>query len=137
MTMTGQALADHQASMMRQARDAGQLRAPSTLLPMLSAWIGAANADQPREAATWARLAKITEEHGEAVAAYIGATGQNPRKGITHDIDDVCRELLDVAVSALLAYEHLAELPGGTWSALAAHIDVLAARAFLDREETE
>lgn len=73
----------------------------------LSQWIDAGNSGRPTEAQTWARLAKITEEAGEVVAAYIGATGQNPRKGVTHTMHDVEEELLDVAVTALAALEHL------------------------------
>jgi len=73
----------------------------------LSRWIDAGNQHRDPEAATWARLAKITEEAGEVVAAHIGATGQNPRKGVTHSPADVEEELLDVAVTALAALEHL------------------------------
>ena len=73
----------------------------------LSEWIDEANSHLPPEAATWARLAKITEEAGEVVAAHIGATGQNPRKGVTHTRADVEAELLDVALTALAALEHL------------------------------
>jgi len=73
----------------------------------LSTWIDRGNAHRDPEAATWARLAKITEEAGEVVAAYIGATGQNPRKGVTHTQSDVEAELLDVAITALAALEHL------------------------------
>ncbi|WP_240917785.1 MazG-like family protein [Phycicoccus sp. HDW14] len=56
---------------------------------------------------TWARVAKIAEECGEVVAAYIGVTGQNPRKGVAGSMDDVVDELLDVALTALAAVEHL------------------------------
>lgn len=73
----------------------------------LSEWIDAGNAGRDPEAATWARLAKITEEAGEVVAAQIGATGQNPRKGVTHTAQDVQEELIDVAVTALAALEHV------------------------------
>ena len=73
----------------------------------LSSWIDRGNVTRHPEAETWARLAKITEEAGEVVAAYIGATGQNPRKGVTHTISDVEEELLDVALTALAALEHL------------------------------
>ncbi|SJM58072.1 MazG-like family protein [Gulosibacter sp. 10] len=73
----------------------------------LSRWIDESNAGRDPEAATWARLAKITEEAGEVVAAHIGATGQNPRKGVTHTRADVEEELLDVALTALAALEHL------------------------------
>ena len=74
---------------------------------VLSSWIDQGNVGRHPEAATWARLSKITEEAGEVVAAYIGATGQNPRKGVTHTASDVEEELLDVALTALAALEHL------------------------------
>jgi NTP pyrophosphatase (non-canonical NTP hydrolase) len=54
-----------------------------------------------------ARILKVTEEAGEAGAAWIGATGQNPRKGATHTYDDVCAELADVAMAALVAIDSL------------------------------
>lgn len=73
----------------------------------LSRWIDDGNRHRDPEAATWARLAKITEEAGEVVAAQIGATGQNPRKGVTHSALDVQEELLDVALTALAALEHV------------------------------
>ena len=83
---------------------------PAELSPgiaALSRWIDDGNQHRYPEAATWARLAKITEEAGEVVAAHIGATGQNPRKGVTHSTADVEAELLDVAITALAALEHL------------------------------
>lgn len=52
------------------------------------------------------RVLKVTEEAGEVAAAYIGWTGQNPRKGVTHDLSDVISELCDVALTALAAVEH-------------------------------
>lgn len=73
----------------------------------LSEWIDAGNSHRDPEAITWGRISKIMEEAGEAVAAYIGATGQNPRKGVTHTTDDVIEELLDVALTALGAVEHM------------------------------
>lgn len=54
----------------------------------------------------WARLAKIGEEYGEAVNAFIGVTGQNPRKGIFGSEDDVDQELVDVALTAILCLQH-------------------------------
>lgn len=73
----------------------------------LSTWIDSSQGDRDPEAVTWIRLAKISEEGGEVIEAYIGATGANPRKGTTHDLDDVIDELLDVATTALGAVEHL------------------------------
>lgn len=66
------------------------------------------------------------------IRAYIGATGQNPRKGQTHTIDDVNSELLDVALTALGAYEHLNDHTGGALRALDRHIIGVAARAGVD-----
>lgn len=54
----------------------------------------------------WARIAKIMEEGGEAVAAFIGATQQNPRKGNTHEMNDVLIELADTVLTALYALQH-------------------------------
>lgn len=81
-------------------------------LAALSDWIDASNHDRDSEAITWGRLAKITEEAGEVIAAFIGATGQNPRKGVTHDGLDVIEELLDVALTALCAVEHMTNSSG-------------------------
>lgn len=78
-------------------------------LVALSEWIDAKNRENGRdgELLTLHRLIKLSEEVGEVVAALIGATGANPRKGITCDVRDIRDELLDVAVTALGAYEHL------------------------------
>ena len=54
----------------------------------------------------WARISKVIEELGEAVSAMIGATGQNPRKGRTHDQDDMLYELADVVMTGILAIQH-------------------------------
>jgi hypothetical protein len=45
------------------------------------AWLDAANGRSDHETAM--RVMKIAEEAGEAVAAYSGVTGNNPRKGVT------------------------------------------------------
>lgn len=65
--------------------------------------------DQYKEqplAQDWARLSKIGEEYGEAVNAFIGITGQNPRKGVFGSEDDVDVELVDVALTAILCLQH-------------------------------
>lgn len=98
-------------------------------LVALSEWIDAGNAGRDPEAITWGRIAKITEEAGEVIAAYIGATGQNPRKGVTHSIDDVVAELLDVAVTALGAVEHITGHQGHARSLLDRKIVRVAERA--------
>lgn len=107
---------------------------PERALVALSEWIDAGNAHRDPEAVTWGRLAKITEEAGEVIAAYIGATGQNPRKGQTCDLRDVREELLDVAVTALGAYEHLAGHDGSALDDLTDKILRVADRAGLQQD---
>ncbi|MFG2004190.1 MazG-like family protein [Spirillospora sp. NPDC048911] len=48
-------------------------------------------------------ILKIAEELGEAVQAYLGVTGQNPRKGVYGSRDDVQKELADVILTAGIA----------------------------------
>ena len=90
------------------------------------AWLDAANGRGPHE--TSMRVMKIAEEAGEAIAAYLGMTGQNPRKGITGGPDELAGELCDVVLAALVA---LATITGGTPQAesrLTAHVAARAAR---------
>lgn len=105
-----------------------------TGLAALSAWIDGhpANAARDPEARLWGRIAKVQEEAGEVVSALIGVTGQNPRKGVTHSMDDVANELLDVAVTALVAYEHVTGNRAESEQALADHVAALVGRANLD-----
>ena len=90
------------------------------------AWLDAANGRSPHETA--ARIMKITEEAGEAAAAYFGMTGTNPRKGVTATPEDLARELCDVILAALVA---LTTVTGGipqAESRLAAHVAARATR---------
>lgn len=100
----------------------------------ISAWVDGSPENRARdpEARTWGRLAKVAEEGGEVVSAYIGVTGQNPRKGNTHTQEDVEKELLDVALTALAAHEHLTGNRGESVSALVRHTDVVLARAGIE-----
>jgi len=59
----------------------------------------------------WARIAKIGEEFGEVVDAYISHTGQNPRKPARASMDEVMSELTDVAFTAILAMLHFTKDP--------------------------
>ncbi|NES15959.1 MULTISPECIES: MazG nucleotide pyrophosphohydrolase domain-containing protein [Micromonospora] len=68
-------------------------------------WLDAANGTGDTELTC--RLLKLTEEAGEAAAAWIGVLGQNPRKGVTHTREDVAAELADVVFTALVAIESL------------------------------
>ena len=57
------------------------------------------------------RLMKVIEEAGEVSAAYIGVTGQNPRKGVTHTRADVADELCDVIIAATVALHSFTTAP--------------------------
>lgn len=109
-------------------------------LAKISEWIDASNRDRmsgmtreqlEEECLRWGRLAKISEENGEVIEAYIGVTAQNPRKGETHTMGDVGKELLDTAVTALAAYESQTGNRGRWVEALFNHIDALTERAGL------
>ncbi|MGA5452380.1 MazG-like family protein [Streptomyces umbrinus] len=63
------------------------------------------------EQETAMRLLKVVEEAGEASAAYIGLTGQNPRKGVTHTPRDVADELCDVIIAAAVALHAFSAAP--------------------------
>jgi hypothetical protein len=99
----------------------------------LSRWIdeAPANAARDPEAALWARVAKVGEEFGEAIQALIGVTGQNPRKGVTHTMDDVVAELLDTALTAVCAVEHITGNHGHALAELSMKIDAVYHRAGL------
>lgn len=100
-------------------------------LVALSEWVDAGNVGRDPEAQLWGRCAKVAEESGEVIAALIGATGQNPRKGVTHTHEDLIKELLDVAVSALGAVEHITEHDASSIYRLADHLAALCDRAGL------
>ncbi len=73
---------------------------------VLYAWLDAQRPVEGREGLLL-RLLKLNEEVGEVAEAVIGATGQNPRKGVTHGWEDVQAELCDVVITALLALRTL------------------------------
>ncbi len=100
----------------------------------LSNWFDTspANAARDPEALTWIRVTKIAEEAGEVVDAMNGATGANPRKGVCATMDNVKKELLDVAVTALGAVEHLDGAQGRSLAALFDHIAAVHRRAGID-----
>jgi NTP pyrophosphatase (non-canonical NTP hydrolase) len=64
----------------------------------------------------WARVSKVAEEVGEAIQALIGTTGQNPRKGVTHQFSDVVEELADVIITGYLAIQHFSKNIDATMS---------------------
>ncbi|WP_406009291.1 MazG-like family protein [Streptomyces sp. NBC_00637] len=69
-------------------------------------WLDANSAHRGREGLLL-RVLKLSEEVGEVAQAVIGATGQNPRKGVSHTWEDVQGELCDVAITALVALRTL------------------------------
>ncbi|MFD9003533.1 MazG-like family protein [Streptomyces sp. NPDC059582] len=77
-----------------------------TSVDELWAWL---EADQPVDGreGLLLRMLKLSEEVGEVAQAVIGATGQNPRKGVTHTWADVESELCDVVITALVALRTL------------------------------
>ncbi len=81
----------------------------------LVAWLDRENGRTPEE--LMLRLLKIGEEFGEVAAAYIGMTGQNPRKGTTHTQQDVADELGDVIVTAMVALASLVDDPERVFTA--------------------
>ncbi|MEV6960378.1 MazG-like family protein [Streptomyces sp. NPDC051207] len=72
----------------------------------LWAWLDSHRAHDGREGLAL-RMLKLSEEVGEVAQAVIGATGQNPRKGVTHTWEDVQAELCDVVFAALVALRTL------------------------------
>ena len=115
-----------------------ELDEASEQLAALSQWIDCygPNAARSREAQLWGRTMKGGEEHGEVVDAMIAYTGQNPRKGQSGTLAEVEKELLDEAVSALGAIQHLRDVHGHAGplpiQALFAHLQFLCDRAGLD-----
>ncbi|MEU0406765.1 MazG-like family protein [Streptomyces griseorubiginosus] len=98
----------------------------ATLWPVvgrITTTLDAANGDGEHERAM--RLIKVVEEAGEASAAYIGMTVQNPRKGITHTPADVADELCDVIIAAAVALHAFSDAPP---AALTAKLDAAARR---------
>ncbi len=74
----------------------------------ISQWVDTspANAARDPEALGWHRVTKVAEEAGEVVSAWLLYTGGNPRKS-PGSLNDVIEELLDTAIAALGAVEHL------------------------------
>jgi hypothetical protein len=65
------------------------------------------SADYDTLAQHWARVAKTSEEIGEAIAQLILWTGQNPRKPRNpHAKHEMLSELADTAMTAILAIQH-------------------------------
>lgn len=97
----------------------------------ISAWVDRFNGHRDPEALTWSRVTKVTQEAGEAVEAWELYVGGNPRKP-AGTLGDVVGELLDAALAALGAVEHLTGNHGLSLVMLAEKVDAVHARAGLD-----
>ncbi|ACU71833.1 hypothetical protein Caci_2924 [Catenulispora acidiphila DSM 44928] len=93
----------------------------------ITAWLDSSNPSSKHEDAM--RVMKLGEEVGEAIAAYIGLTGQNPRKGVTHTMDDLLKELADVAITALAAMQHFTQDEAETRAHMAAKVRQIISRS--------
>ncbi|WP_255946952.1 MazG-like family protein [Streptomyces odontomachi] len=81
----------------------------------LIAWLDGANGRDRQEITL--RMMKLAEEVGEVTQAWIGFTGQNPRKGHSHSLDDVRDELCDVIITAAVALGTVTDDPGAVLDA--------------------
>ena len=114
----------------RPTRDAPEQSAPWDLfgdIADITAWLDGSNPASAHEDSM--RVLKLVEEAGEAAAAYIGMVGQNPRKGVTHSLDDLLGELADVAITALCAIEHFTQDAEATRETLAGKLRRIVARS--------
>lgn len=89
----------------------------------LVAWFDRANGRDEHEITL--RIFKIAEEFGEAAAARIGVLGSNPRKGVTHTMQDVRKELADTIVTGMVA---LASIDPDPATFLDTHLAFLVSR---------
>lgn len=80
----------------------------STIYRLVS-WLDQQNGRSQEEVGL--RILKLAEEQGEVAQAWIGYTGQNPRKGTTHTLDQVAEELVDVIVTAAVALTSISDKP--------------------------
>ncbi|MFI5619603.1 MazG-like family protein [Streptomyces sp. NPDC051567] len=73
------------------------------------------DAETPEDGRLMARVLKITEEVGEVSEALIGATAFNPRKGASHTMTDVEKELNDVILTAMVALRTVTKEAGASF----------------------
>jgi predicted house-cleaning noncanonical NTP pyrophosphatase (MazG superfamily)/NTP pyrophosphatase (non-canonical NTP hydrolase) len=89
----------------------------------LTDWLG--------EAPIEAQLLKLSEEVGEVAEAYLGMTGLNPRKGVSHTREDLIGEVADVVITAAVAIVRLTGGPHEARGAFQAHLAGVLARVGL------
>ena len=97
-------------------------------LTALSTWFDEHNSGIDPQFNLVMRFLKVVEENGEMMAEIIGMLGQNPRKGVTSDLDHVIKEGLDGVVSLLGAVESATGNKGEAFHLLANHISAVYGR---------
>ncbi len=105
--------------------DDASWNSPWPTITALHAWL-TEHSPVPPEQQTLLRMLKLSEEVGEVAQAVIGATGQNPRKGVSHSWQDVESELCDVIITAMVA---LTTLTPDAAHVFDAHLAKVAARS--------
>lgn len=93
---------------------------PWPVISRLTAWLDTHNGRSSTETAL--RILKVTEEAGEVAQAWIGAAGQNPRKGVSHTTGDVADELCDVITAAMVALTTITTDPASHFTRKVAQI---------------
>lgn len=94
----------------------------------LDSAVADAYGDQPT-AQHWARVAKVSEEVGEAIEKLISWTGQNPRKPARPEAHgEMLDELADTALTGILAIQHFVKDADATWRIVFDRLERLRAR---------
>ncbi|MBP0455143.1 MazG-like family protein [Kitasatospora sp. RG8] len=87
----------------------------------------------PPEQAILGQALKLCEEAGEVAEAVIGMLGMNPRKGLSHNVDDVRAEACDAAVTALILIARTGADPRAVFEK---HLQHLAGRSLTGEART-
>ena len=122
-----QILADESA-----AEEAGSLGRVLAIIRNVDEWLDSEVSEDYKTDSLgqhWARVAKASEEVGEAIEALIALTGQNPRKGVCGTLDDLLGELADVAMTAMFAIQHFTKDEQQTGAVIMAALEKAASRA--------
>lgn len=86
--------------------------------------------ERPYTEAVHYQITKLMEEVGETAQAFIGYSGQNPRKGHTHSMGDVADEVCDVIVTGMVLLSTIME--GSAEAVFKGRIDGIMNRARKD-----
>lgn len=127
---------DRERRIFERGKDAGRAERREwecESVALIDAWLDDAVAhtyERQPLAQDWARVAKVTEEAGEAIEKLIEWTGQNPRKPRRDEArEDMLYELADVALTAILGIQHFTKDAGLTWAYIEHKLASLRQRA--------